>query len=71
MPGFAAMSAVRASSFVGPPAIAAYSVGALAVLFVAATRGRRLLAPVPPPALGAGRTCSCCTASQHDPVRVI
>ncbi len=55
----------------GLPALAAYAVGALALLLVAALRGRRLLAPVPPPAPGPGRTCTCCTASQHDPVRVI
>ena len=34
----------------------------------AVDRGRRALAPTPLPA---GRTCSCCTTSQLDPVRIV
>ena len=53
----------------GPVALVAYAVGALALLCLAAVRGRHLLAPDLPPATG--RSCTCCTATQHDPVRVI
>lgn len=34
----------------------------------AVDRGRRALAPTPLPA---GRTCTCCTTSQLDPVRIV
>ena len=46
----------------------AYAVVALVLLGLAASRGRRLLRPAPLPP---GRTCTCCTTSQHDPVQVI
>ncbi|MCW2713031.1 MAG: hypothetical protein JWN88_78 [Frankiales bacterium] len=52
----------------GLVATTVYAACALAVLVVAVARGRRLLAP---PALPPGRTCQCCTTSQHDPVKVI
>ncbi len=52
----------------GVVATAVYAVTALALLVVAVARGRRLLAPAPLPP---GRTCQCCTTSQHDPVTVI
>ncbi|MBW3640156.1 MAG: hypothetical protein KY451_09950 [Actinobacteria bacterium] len=52
----------------GLPAVLAYAAGALILLGVAMVRGRHLLAPAAPPP---GRTCTCCTASQHDPVRVV
>jgi membrane protease YdiL (CAAX protease family) len=52
----------------GPWAAVAYAVVAVALLRVAVVRGRSVLAPpVPPP----GRTCTCCTTSQLDPVRVV
>ena len=62
---------VVVAALAGLPALVAYAVVALALLCVAAVRGRHLLAPAPPPAPAPGRTCTCCTASQHDPVRVV
>ena len=57
-----------AGALLGGAAALAYAVGALVLLAGAITRGRRLLAP---PALPAGRTCSCCTTTHLDPVRVV
>ena len=45
-----------------------YGVLAVALVVVGAVRGRRLLAPPPLPP---GRTCSCCTTTHFDPVKVI
>ena len=55
-------------ALVGLPAALAYAVVALGLLVAAISRGRRLLAPPPLPS---GRTCSCCTATHLDPVRVV
>ena len=52
----------------GVAASVVYVVAAFVLLVLAVARGRRLLAPPPLPA---GRTCQCCTTSQHDPVKVI
>ena len=54
-------------SFLGGAAALAYATAALLLLAAAITRGRRR--PAPPP-LPAGRTCTCCTATHFDPVRV-
>ena len=51
----------------GPGGAAAYALLALALVGVGVVRGRRLLAP----ARSDGRTCRCCTSTQHDPVKVI
>lgn len=59
------------AALAGLPAVLAYAASAVALLGVAMARGRHLLAPAAPPALPPGRTCTCCTASQHDPVRVV
>jgi len=48
----------------GPVVLAAYVAVVLALLVVGARRARAL---APPPA---GRTCSCCTSTVHDPVQV-
>ncbi len=53
----------------GPAAGLVYTALALVVLALAARRGRSLLTPSEPPP--AGRTCDCCTATQHDPVRIL
>ena len=45
-----------------------YGVAALALVVVGAVRGRRLLAPPPLPA---GRTCTCCTTTHFDPVKIV
>ncbi len=58
-------------SLAGLPAVLAYAASAVALLGVAMARGRHLLWPAAPPAPPPGRTCTCCTASQHDPVRVV
>jgi len=48
----------------GPLATAAYAVLVLGVLLSAAARARAAAAPP------AGRTCTCCTSTVHDPVVV-
>ena len=52
----------------GPWGAAAYSVVALGLLVVGSTRARAAQAAA---RAAAGRTCTCCTSSQHDPVRVV
>ncbi len=52
----------------GSPAVLGYAAVAGLLLGVAVLRGRHLLAP---PVRPVGRTCSCCTATQHDPVRIL
>lgn len=52
----------------GPTSGLVYAALALVVLVLAVRRGRSLLPPPPPPD---GRTCTCCTATQHDPVQIL
>jgi hypothetical protein len=52
----------------GPGGAVAYALVALVLVALGVVRGRRLLAP---PARSDGRTCRCCTSTQHDPVKVI
>lgn len=52
----------------GPAAALGYAAVAGLLFAVAVLRGRHLLAP---PAAPVGRTCTCCTATQHDPVRIL
>ena len=54
------------AALAGPVGVAAYAVVAGALLAVVVVRGRP--APAPP---GPLRTCTCCTTTQHDPVRVL
>ena len=56
------------ASVAGVVGAVVYGVLALALVVVGAVRGRRLLAPPPLPA---GRTCSCCTTTHFDPVKII
>ena len=56
------------TSVFGPAGAVVYGLAAAALLVVGAVRGRRLLAP--PPRTD-GRTCTCCTATQFDPVEVV
>ena len=56
------------AALAGPVVAGVYAVVAVALVVVGAVRGRRLLAPRPLPA---GRTCTCCTTSHFDPVKVI
>ena len=66
--GVVVSAGLLVGALLGGGAALAYAVVALVVLAIAITRGRRLLAPPPLPA---GRTCSCCTATSLDPVRVV
>ena len=52
----------------GWPTAVGYAVVVVALLLVGGARARRALAPPPAPA---GRTCTCCTTTQHDPVRIV
>ncbi|MGI8535713.1 MAG: hypothetical protein ACR2K2_04280 [Mycobacteriales bacterium] len=52
----------------GTVAVLGYAAVVGLLLGVAVVRGRHLLSPPPLPA---GRTCTCCTATQHDPVRIL
>ena len=66
--GIAVVIGLVALSLAGPVGAVVYAGVALLLLGVAASRGRRLVQPPPQPP---GRTCTCCTTSQHDPVQVI
>ena len=52
----------------GPVPAVAYAVVAVVMLGIGAGRAR---AAQDAARRAAGRTCSCCTSSQHDPVKVI
>ncbi len=52
----------------GPVGVVVFVVLAGVLVTVGIRRGRAVLAPTPLPP---GRTCTCCTTSQHDPVEVI
>jgi hypothetical protein len=52
----------------GPLALAAYAVVVLGLLAFLTVRARAMVAAS---RAEAGRTCSCCTSSQHDPVQVV
>ncbi len=55
----------------GPLAGAGYAVVSTGLVAAAAVRGRSVLAPPAVPTAPSGRTCTCCTTSQLDPVRVL
>jgi len=52
----------------GAVGVAVYAVVVAGLVALGVRRGRALVAP---PALPAGRSCSCCTTSHYDPVKVI
>ena len=52
----------------GPLGVVLFVVLAGLLVAVGIVRGRAALTPTPMPL---GRTCTCCTTSQHDPVRII
>ena len=66
--GVALMLGIVIGSLTGLPGVLAYAAVAGLVLALAIARGRRLLAP---PALPPGRSCTCCTTTHTDPVKVI
>ena len=56
----------------GPAAVAGYAVVALVLLALGSARARAAQASVQAASRrDAGRTCTCCTTSQHDPVKVV
>jgi len=56
----------------GPVGTVAYAVLAVLLVGVAVVRGRAAFAPTRlGPAVGAPRTCTCCTTTQHDPVQIV
>ena len=59
---------VLVGALAGLAGVLAYAAVAVVLVGVAAVRGRRLLAPPPLPP---GRTCTCCTTTHFDPVKVI
>ena len=59
---------LAAGLWLGPVGAALYAIVAVALVLAAVVAGRRALAPVPLPP---GRSCTCCTTSQHDPVTII
>ena len=52
----------------GPVAVVVFAVAVLALVFVGAQLVKRRARAA---AFAAGRTCTCCTGSVHDPVQVI
>ncbi|MBC7373901.1 MAG: hypothetical protein H7323_07920 [Frankiales bacterium] len=52
----------------GTVGVAVFVVLAGALVVLGIVRGRVALAPTPLPL---GRTCTCCSTSQHDPVRIV
>jgi hypothetical protein len=68
--GVLAAVGLLVAAVTGPVGVVVYGLAALLLVVAGAVRGRRLLAPPPPP-LPAGRTCTCCTTTHFDPVKVI
>jgi hypothetical protein len=66
--GVVLLFGIVVGSLTGLPGVLAYAAVAGLVLGVAIARGRRLMRPAPLPP---GRSCTCCTTSHTDPVRVI
>jgi hypothetical protein len=56
------------ADLLGPAAAAGYGVVVVALVVLGAGRARAAEARR---RAAAGRTCTCCTSSQHDPVRVV
>lgn len=57
-----------AAAVLGAAGAVVFALLAVFVVVVGVGRGRAALAPTPLPP---GRSCTCCTTSQHDPVRII
>jgi hypothetical protein len=66
--GVALVVGIVVGSLTGLPGVVAYAAVATLVLVLAIARGRRLVKPQPLPP---GRSCTCCTTKQTDPVKVI
>ena len=71
--GIALAGSLVVASVLGAAAAVAYTVLVVLLVVLGVVRGRRALAPtyVAPSDLPPGHTCSCCTTSQHDPVRIV
>ena len=57
-----------AAAVLGAAGAVVFALLAVFLVVVGVARGRAALAPTPLPP---GRSCTCCTTSQHDPVRII
>ena len=55
----------------GGPGLLAYAVAAGLLVAVGVVRGRASFAPTPLSPSAGPRTCTCCTTTQHDPVRIV
>jgi hypothetical protein len=63
---------IGVGALAGPWAVLVYSVVVLALLAVGAARARAAQEPSGAALLRpGGQSCACCTASQHDPVKVV
>ena len=70
--GVLALLGLVVAALAGAPATVAYAVVVVLLVGAAVVRGRAAFAPARlAPADGAPRTCTCCTTTQHDPVRII
>ena len=66
--GVLTLIGVVVGELAGPWALLAYVVATVVLLGLGAARARATQAAA---RRAAGRTCTCCTTSQHDPVKVI
>ena len=66
--GVLAIVGLTVGALAGPWALLVYTVVVLGLLAYGAARARAAAAAA---RAADGRTCSCCTTSQHDPVKVI
>ena len=70
--GVLLLTGLVVTAVAGPAGAVAYAVLAGLLVGVAVVRGRAAFAPTRlAPADGAPRTCTCCTTTQHDPVRIV
>jgi hypothetical protein len=66
--GILVLGGIVVGSLTGLVGLLGYAAVTGGLLGLAIARGRRLWQPAPLPA---GRTCTCCTTSQHDPAEVV
>ncbi len=69
--GVLVLGGLVVGALAGAVGVTAYAVLAVALLVTGGVLGRRALARVEAEPLPAGRSCTCCTTSQFDPVEVV
>jgi hypothetical protein len=70
--GVLALLGLVVAAVAGAGGAVAYAVVVVLLVGAAVARGRAAFAPTRlAPADGAPRTCTCCTTTQHDPVRIV